>query len=311
MKTTKLFVALCILVTGFIFSACSSDELTIINQSDIRDQLSKLPLPTAHEIQSKLSASGPQKVAAVNEYDILSCRVLPLDPEYFEITENSATRQLQYYEIADGGRIKRQIQIAQTFTLKDGVQVDTLGWSAYIHLEGVGVRKCKFWFAEYTESTTVFFRGDDGLQLAYEANLYDDAIYLPPLANGKWQVQVETFNKGVWQTFLTIPYQITKADPEELFLTYDDIFKMVDPRENTVAIATVSLESLRGNFLFVCEDENENYYSQRIPINVSNFISFAIPFNPKYIYIWGSNGQQTEIDPGIEPDPDGLYRYNL
>jgi hypothetical protein len=310
MKKIQLLIAMAIAV--LTLASCSDkNEPVLVNQLLIRDQLAQLALPSSAQIQEKLASTNSALKKVASSQEIVSRRVLPLDKEYFEITETSATRFLQYYEIASNGEIKRLIQVAQTFPLKDGVRIDTLGWSAHADLEGIGIRKCLLWFSENITSMTVCFRGDDGLQLAYRANLWDGALYLPPLANGTWQVQVETFNKGIWQTFITMPTQIKKSDPDELLLIYNDITSFSDPQENTVAIATVSAEALQGNYLLVCEDVNGNYYSQPILSTITSDVSFAIPFNPKYIYIFGRNYQQTDIDPGIEAGPDGIYHYNL
>lgn len=306
MKNLKNLIALLAIAVLTLASCSKSDEPSSVNREVIREQLAKLSVPSAQEIQGKLSASLRSASG-----ESVSQRVLPLDKDYYEVEQYSAVKRLQYYEIASNGTIKRLVQVTQTFQIKDGV-LDTTRWSASFDLDGIGIKRCSLWFSDYITSMTVFFHGANGLQLAYTANLYDGVLYLPALADGTWQVQVETFNKGVYQTFVTRPAQIRKLDPDELFLVYDEAMLWGDPSDNTVAIATVSAENLRGKSFLLCEDEQGNLFSQPIPATItSETISFSIPFKPKYIYCWGENGWLTDIDPEIRKGSDGLYHYNL
>ena len=305
MKKIKLLVAIAITVLTLV-SCSDKNEPVLVNQSLIREQLAKLSVPSGKEIQEKFSSSSPQKVKSE---EFVSQRVFPLDKGYYEVTETSAIRYFQYYELSSGGTIKRAIQVQQQFHIQDGV-LDTTDWAGHFELEGE-TKKCDLWFSDQIIGITVFFHSNNGLQLAYTANLYNGSIYLPPLADGKWQVQVQTLSKGVWQTFITMPQQIQKSDPEELLLMYEDITTFTEPKENAVAIATVKPVALQGNFLFVCEDENGNMFSQPIPVTVNSDISFAIPFKPKNIYLWGQNYQQLDVTNVDTKKTDGLYHYYI
>ena len=305
MKKIQFLIAVAIAV--LTLASCSDkNEPVVVNKSLIKEQLAKLSIPSVKEIQEKFTSSTSQKIKSE---EFVSQRVFSLDKEYYEVTTNYAIRYLQYYEIGSGGTIKREIQLQQQFHIQDGV-LDTTDWAGHFELEGK-TKKCDLWFSDQIVGITVFFHRNDGLQLAYTASLYDGAIYLPPLADGKWQVQVQTLSKGVWQTFITMPQQINKSDPDELLLMYEDITTFTEPKENAVAIATVKPDALKGNFLLVCEDENGNMFSQPIPVTVNADISFAIPFKPKNIYIWGQNYQQLDVTNVDTKASDGLYHYYI
>lgn len=280
----KKFVALFVVIFVVIFSSCQKDIEVPVSIESIRAQLAQVASPSKEEVQTFLS-EGNLKSASIED-DATMVQLFPLNVSTTAVENGFAIRYFMYYEINGDGYRRKQLMISQIFPVKDG-KIDQNNYTFKYDINCPFSRSFDLSERNYVRQITFFFHFEDGTQFVYIGERNYGTVMLPPLANGKWQLNIAYDNGDMYQEFNT-----------ELVNFGSDIInlKFEVKKDNIVSIVKIAKEMMQGAYLVQLEGENKNgdiIYVNYQFINyetLPSLLSFNAPFEVKYITICGMNG---------------------
>lgn len=278
-----------VIIIGFFFTNCqkeNSSEMLSVDTEAIRAQLLATPVPTKEEIQLVL-AEKSLKSATIEDDQPVLVQIFPLDARTYEVYQDFAIKYLIYYEInSDGYRVK-YLTIRQEYTITNGI-IDN--YSSNISLE-VNCQFGKYFGLRNMNDInkiTYFFRFDNGKQFAYYGNGTRE-IKLPPIAGGKWQLDVVYYDGDLSQQFSTY-----------LFDYYSDQYilelNIQIKQSNVYATLEMNKSFLDGAYIMqvIGENKNGDFIYMSYPLlftgELKETVSFDLPFEIQRINICGTNG---------------------
>lgn len=302
-----------IVVFGVLFSSCQKDdssEILPVNTEAIRAQLLSTPIPTKEEVQIAL-ADKSLKSATIEDDQPVLVQIFPLDARTYEVYQDFAVKYLIYYEInSDGYRVK-YLTIRQEYKITNGV-VDNFTSSISVEVNCQFSRYFGLRNMGDVSKITYFFRFDNGKQFAYYGNGTNE-IKLPPIAGGKWQLDVVYYDGDLTQQFST-----------HLFDNYSSQYilelNIQIKQSNVYATLEISKSFLNGAYIMqvVGENKNGDLIYMNYPLLFTNelkeTVSFDLPFEIQSINICGTNGCYSYSEQNwrlVVSIPSGKKTYQL
>lgn len=162
--------------------ACQKNEE--LNVGLIKNQLLNLSIPNKDTIQDCMARL---KSITLDEFTIV--QVFPLDERTYYVDHNSAVKQLLYVELNADGKLVKLLTIAQTFKVEEGV-LDTTDYDFSYEVGCPFNRGFQLASGNNIVGITYYFHFYNGFQFAFFVDKIDSYVFLPPIAGGKWQLEV-------------------------------------------------------------------------------------------------------------------------
>lgn len=292
-KFFLFFSALFIIVLLSITSCKKEDDMPVVNTDveAVRAQLLAVSIPSKEEIQLILSEKPEAKSKSLSDdgnLGLMLVQIFALDQQTYMVGSETATKSLVYYEINQNGYRKKFLTIYQSFKVKDG-RVDTVSYNIDYEVGCPFSRNFYLKNSNNISQLSYFFRFNNGNQFGYFGDMNYGLIKLPPIAEGKWQLEVKYDDGDMRQTFMT--------DLIDFYSKSNQLNLRLEVKtENTISVLEIGKNFIKGAYLlqFSGMDKSGNYVYMTYPVafeeNMASKIRYNVPFNIKDFVICGVNG---------------------
>lgn len=317
MKRLFYCLVLCILV----FASCNKESDLLIDSMDnfeaVKAQLTSVIVPSSSELTTLFvgNTSGPTLKAA----KILSIvNIYPLAQETYEVGYNGdevvAMKGFAYFELSSNSDKLETVTIKKNFVVKDGKIDPTSYWLTYtfecpfplfkvfsINTRGAG----------YIQKVTCMFTFNDGRRFSYNVYTTENGIRLPNLADGKWEIEVETYDGYDHRILTTGSIDFASSDTE--------LFVKIKTKETNIVsqciINTSKLVDVRRIRFFSEDPQTGDIIFIDIPFrfdsSLQDNVLFDLPFFPTSVAVMSDTFCHEYLISGFQTMIDGKLRYFL